>query len=52
MQMTSPTVDIAPTARASCALDCEACSGVCLPLYMMLTRAEQDALRRAVAARH
>lgn len=38
-----------PTAqsRAFCALECDGCTGLCFPLYMMLTRDEQDAMCRA-----
>ncbi|MEO0667230.1 MAG: hypothetical protein AAFZ99_04900 [Pseudomonadota bacterium] len=30
--------------RAFCVLECAGCDGMCLPLYMMLTRDEQDAM--------
>ena len=32
--------------RAVCLLDCVDCTGMCLALYMMLTRDEQDEMRR------
>lgn len=30
--------------RAFCVLECAGCDGMCLPLYMMLTRDEQHAM--------
>jgi len=32
--------------RAFCALECDGCTGMCLSLYMMLTRDEQDEMCR------
>ena len=37
--------------RAFCALECTNCTGMCLPLYMMLTRDEQDEMCRLYKAR-
>ncbi|MEM8655721.1 MAG: hypothetical protein AAGF36_13340 [Pseudomonadota bacterium] len=38
--------------RPFCALECDGCTGMCLALYMMLTRDEQDEMcRRAKAGR-
>ncbi|WP_299371045.1 hypothetical protein [uncultured Tateyamaria sp.] len=36
--------------RAFCLLDCDGCTGMCLSLYMMLTRDEQDEMVRAYKA--
>ncbi|WP_299295893.1 hypothetical protein [uncultured Tateyamaria sp.] len=33
--------------QAFCPLECDGCTGICLSLYMMLTRDERDALRCA-----
>lgn len=32
--------------RAFCALECDGCTGMCLPLFMMLTRDEQEEMCR------
>ncbi|WP_299722712.1 hypothetical protein [uncultured Tateyamaria sp.] len=47
MQINRSTLstDTTPT-RAFCPLECEECRGMCLPLYMMLTRDEQDEMCR------
>ncbi|WP_299693956.1 hypothetical protein [uncultured Tateyamaria sp.] len=33
-----------------CALECDGCTGMCLALYMMLTRDEQDEMCRRYKA--
>lgn len=38
--------DDAPVRRPFCALECDGCTGMCLALYMMLTRDEQDEMCR------
>ena len=35
-----------PENRAFCPLECTDCTGMCLALYMMLTRDEQDEMCR------
>lgn len=37
--------------RPFCALECDGCTGLCLALYMMLNRDEQDEMRRLAKAR-
>lgn len=46
MQIDRRTMNSDRRSRAFCALGCEGCEGMCLPLYMMLTREEQDAMCR------
>ena len=46
MQISRSTLKIASPSRAFCALECDGCTGMCLALYMMLTRDEQDAMCR------
>ena len=41
--------DTAPE-RPFCALECDGCTGMCLALYMMLNRDEQDELCRRYKA--
>lgn len=46
MKIDRRTMNSDRRSRAFCALGCEGCEGLCLPLYMMLTREEQDAMCR------
>ena len=46
MQIDRSTFKSASPSRAFCALECDGCTGMCLALYMMLTRDEQDAMCR------
>lgn len=46
MQIDRSTFKSARPSRAFCASECDGCTGMCLALYMMLTRDEQDAMCR------
>ena len=46
MQINRSTLKSSQQSRAFCVLDCDGCTGMCLSLYMMLTRDEQDAMCR------
>ena len=51
MQIERSTVTTGKGAdRPFCVLECDGCSGMCLALYMMLTRDEQDAMCRSYKA--
>ncbi len=46
MQIDRTAVSRRTPDRAFCVFACDGCAGICLPLYMMLNRDEQDALCR------
>lgn len=50
MQIDREIRKAAAQSTAFCVLECGGCTGMCLALYMMLTRDEQDAMRRRFKA--
>ncbi|MEX0369364.1 MAG: hypothetical protein AB3N09_01945 [Tateyamaria sp.] len=50
MQVDRTVVTDVPPKRPFCALECEGCTGMCLALYMMLNRDEQDEMCRRYKA--
>lgn len=50
MQIDRTALTETPPQRPFCALECDGCTGMCLALYMMLTRDEQDEMCRLYKA--
>ncbi|WP_299613052.1 hypothetical protein [uncultured Tateyamaria sp.] len=51
MQIERTALTDAASKRPFCALECDGCTGMCLALYMMLNRNEQDEMCRRYKAR-